>query len=138
MAAEVARQLMSHDSLGAHARDELGINAIIGAKPVQAAVASGAALPLAAGMVVPERLMLVVLAATSLLYLMLLGVISAKVGGAPVARAATRVVAWGALGLLVTASVGALFGIAAKVDLWRRHLRRAFGGKPSDPRRRLD
>ena len=119
LAAEVARQLMSHDSLGAHARDELGITAIVSAKPVQAALASaasfavGAALPLATVMLAPERLMVAAVAATSLVFLSSLGAISAKVGGAPVARAAMRVVGWGALALTVTAGVGAIFGGAA-------------------------
>ena len=119
LAAEVARQLMSHDSLGAHARDELGITAIVSAKPVQAALASaasfavGAALPLATVMLAPERLIVTAVAATSLVFLASLGVISAKVGGAPVARATMRVVGWGALALAVTAGVGAIFGGAA-------------------------
>ena len=116
LAAEVARQLMSHDSLGAHARDELGITAIVSAKPVQAALASaasfavGAALPLVTVILAPERLMVAAVAATSLVFLTSLGAISAKVGGAPVARAAVRVVGWGALALTVTAGVGAIFG----------------------------
>ena len=116
LAAEVARQLMSHDSLGAHARDELGITAIVSAKPVQAALASaasfavGAALPLVTVILAPERLMVAAVAATSLVFLTSLGAISAKVGGAPVARATVRVVGWGALALAVTAGVGAVFG----------------------------
>ena len=116
LAAEVARQLMSHDSLGAHARDELGITAIVSAKPVQAALASaasfavGAALPLVTVILAPERLMVAAVAATLLVFLTSLGAISAKVGGAPVARATVRVVGWGALALAVTAGVGAVFG----------------------------
>lgn len=119
LATTVARQLMSHDALGAHARDELGINAIVSAKPVQAALASagsfavGAALPLASVMLTPERFMIASVATTSLLFLTVLGALSAKVGGAPLGRAALRVVGWGALALGVTAGVGALFGAVA-------------------------
>lgn len=116
MAAEVARQLMCHDALGAHARDELGITSIVSARPVQAALASaasfavGAALPLAAVMLTPERYMVVGVAALSLLFLASLGALSARVGGAPVATASIRVVGWGALAMAVTAGVGALIG----------------------------
>ena len=116
MAAEVARQLMAHDALGAHARDELGITSIVSARPVQAALASaasfgvGAALPLATVMLAPERFMTVGVAAMSLLFLTALGALSAKAGGAPVVPASIRVVGWGALAMAVTAGVGALFG----------------------------
>jgi len=119
LATMVARQLMLHDAVGAHARDELGITAIVSAKPVQAALASaasfavGAALPLASVLLTPERFMIVGVAATSLLFLTALGALSAKVGGASVGRAALRVVGWGALALAVTAGVGALFGAVA-------------------------
>lgn len=116
VAAEVARQLMSHDALGAHARDELGITSIVSARPVQAALASaasfavGAALPLAVVMLAPERYLVVGVAAMSLLFLTSLGALSATIGGAPVARACMRVVGWGALAMAVTAGVGAAFG----------------------------
>ena len=115
-AADVARQLTAHDAIGAHARDELGLSSAVAARPVQAAVASaasfavGAALPLAVALLVPERSMLVGVAGMSLLFLAVLGVLSAYAGGAPVARATARVVAWGALAMAATAGVGALFG----------------------------
>jgi VIT1/CCC1 family predicted Fe2+/Mn2+ transporter len=115
-ATDVARQLMAHDALGAHARDELGLSSAVGARPVQAAVASaasfavGAALPLAVALLVPERSVLVGVAGMSLLFLAALGVLSARAGGAPVARATARVVARGALAMGATAGVGALFG----------------------------
>ncbi|MDB5731016.1 MAG: hypothetical protein JWQ03_911 [Variovorax sp.] len=118
LAAEVARELMSHDALGAHARDELGIHAIVSARPVQAALASaasfafGAALPLATVALAPARFIAMGVAAMSLLCLTGLGALSASVGGAPVGRATTRIVVWGAIALAVTASVGAVFGAA--------------------------
>ena len=117
-AADVARQLMGHDALGAHARDELGLSSIVSARPVQAALASaasfavGAALPLAVALLVPERRIVVGVAGLSLLFLGALGLLSAKVGGAPAARATARVVGWGALAMAATAGVGALFGAA--------------------------
>lgn len=119
LATMVARQLMLHDAVGAHARDELGITAIVSANPVQAALASaasfavGAALPLASVLLTPERFMIVGVAATSLLFLTALGALSAKMGGASVGRAALRVVGWGALALAVTAGAGALLGAVA-------------------------
>ena len=93
MAAEVARQLTSHDALGAYARDEPKITSIVSARPVRAALASaasfavGAALPLARFMLTPERFMTVGVAARSLLFLTALGALSAKAGGAPVVPA---------------------------------------------------
>ena len=119
LAGEVARQLMAHDALGAHARDELGLSGTVSAKPVQAALASaasfaaGAVLPLGTVMLTPEPLMVAGVSAMSLLFLTSLGALSAKVGGAPVVRASIRVAGWGALALAVTAGVGALFGGAA-------------------------
>lgn len=119
MAADVARQLTAHDALGTHARDELGLSSVVSARPVQAAMASaasfavGAALPLGVALLVPERSMVLGVAGMSLLFLAALGVMSARVGGAPVARATARVVAWGALAMAATAGVGALFaGVA--------------------------
>lgn len=115
-AADVARQLTTHDALGAHARDELGLSSVVSARPVQAAVASaasfavGAALPLVVALLAPERNMLIGVAGMSLLFLAALGVLSASAGGAPVARATARVVAWGALAMAATAGVGTLFG----------------------------
>lgn len=119
VAAKVATQLMAHDALGAHARDELGISATLGARPLQAALTSaatfsaGAALPLIVVLLVPATLLLWSVAASSLLFLALLGALSAKVGGAPLIVAAARVAFWGALAMALTAGVGALFGVAA-------------------------
>lgn len=116
LAKVVARQLMAHDDLGAHARDELGIHELTSAKPVQAAVTSaltfsaGAALPLLAALVSPVSLVVPVVAGTSLIVLTVLGAISAKAGGAPVFKATLRVVFWGALAMALTAGVGKLVG----------------------------
>lgn len=116
LAAEVARQLMDHDALGAHARDELGINEIVAARPVQAALtsaaafATGAALPLATVALLPLERIIVVLAATALLFLVALGTLAARVGGAPPGRAALRVGFWGAAAMGATALVGSWFG----------------------------
>jgi VIT1/CCC1 family predicted Fe2+/Mn2+ transporter len=119
LAAEVARQLMEHDDLGAHARDELGIHELTSAKPVQAAFTSaltfsvGAALPLLAALVSPVSSVVPIVAGTSLVVLTALGAISAKAGGAPVFKATLRVVFWGALAMALTAGVGKLFGTVA-------------------------
>jgi len=116
LAAQVARQLMTHDALGAHARDELGISATLAARPVQAALTSaatfavGAALPLVAALVSPSAALTPTVAATSLLFLTALGAVGARTGGAPMGRAALRVVFWGALAMAITAGVGKLFG----------------------------
>jgi VIT1/CCC1 family predicted Fe2+/Mn2+ transporter len=115
---EVARQLMEHDDLGAHARDELGINEMTRANPVQAAFTSaltfsaGAALPLLAALISPATLVVPIVAGTSLVVLTALGIISGRAGGAPVIKATLRVVFWGALAMLLTAGVGRLFGTA--------------------------
>jgi vacuolar iron transporter family protein len=117
LAAQVAAQLMKHDALGAHARDELGISSTLQAHPVQASLASaasfaaGAALPLAAALLSPASLLLPIISSSSLVFLVLLGVVSARLGGAPVALAATRVAFWGALAMGITALVGSLFGV---------------------------
>ena len=116
LAKEVARQLMAHDDLGAHARDELGINEMTSANPVQAAFTSaltfsvGAALPLLAALAAPAALVVPLVAGTSLIVLTVLGALSARAGGAPVFRATLRVVFWGALAMALTAGVGKLFG----------------------------
>jgi len=113
---EVARQLMVHDDLGAHARDELGINEMTSANPVQAAFTSaltfsvGASLPLLAALVSPASLVVPLVAGTSLVVLTVLGALSARAGGAPVIRASLRVVFWGALAMALTAGVGKLVG----------------------------
>jgi VIT1/CCC1 family predicted Fe2+/Mn2+ transporter len=114
LAKEVARQLMEHDALGAHARDELGITDLARAKPEQAALASaasfaiGAAVPLLTVFLLPQALMLWGVCATSMICLTALGALAARAGGAPVAGASIRVAALGALALAVTAAVGAL------------------------------
>jgi vacuolar iron transporter family protein len=116
LASQVAHQLTEHDALGAHARDELGISAITTARPVQAAVTSavtfavGAALPLIAALLAPAARVPEVVAGASLVFLTGLGVVAARTGGAPVGRAAARVVFWGALAMAVTAFVGKMFG----------------------------
>lgn len=118
LALQVAEQLMAHDALGAHARDELGVSEIVTAKPVQAALtsaatfAAGAALPLLTALVSPASLLLPSVAATSLLFLTGLGGLAARTGGAPVAKAAVRVAFWGALAMALTAGAGRVFGAA--------------------------
>jgi len=114
LAKQVAQQLMAHDALGAHARDELGISETVRARPIQAAMASagsfavGAAMPLLVTVVVPEASLIDVVSGTSLLFLAFLGGLAAKVGGASMAAGAIRVTFWGALAMAVTAGVGAL------------------------------
>lgn len=115
-ASEVATQLMAHDALGAHARDELGISSLTTARPLQAALASassfaaGAVLPLGLVALVPGRYLIAVVAAGSLVFLALLGALGARAGGAPIAKAVCRVTFWSALSMAVTAGIGALFG----------------------------
>lgn len=112
----VAEQLTAHDALGAHARDELGISVNMSARPVQAALASGAtfsagaALPLLTVLVAPEAGLIPIVFGTSLFSLAGLGLLSGLAGGAPKMRAAFRVTFWGALAMGLTAAVGALFG----------------------------
>lgn len=116
LARQVADQLMAHDALAAHARDELGISDLTTARPVQAAFASagtfaiGAALPLVTALVTPRTALIPVVIITSILLLALLGGFGAHAGGAPVMKAALRVTFWGALAMALTAGVGALFG----------------------------
>lgn len=116
LAQQVARELMAHDALGAHARDELGIVAALRARPIQAALTSaltfavGAALPLAIVLLVPERRLVFAVAGTSLLCLGGLGALAARVGGASPVAGTVRVVFWGALAMAITAGIGALFG----------------------------
>jgi vacuolar iron transporter family protein len=119
LASQVATQLMQHDALGAHAREELGISDSIKANPLQAAFASaasfavGAALPMLVILVVPSSLLSWAVASGSLVFLALLGALAARVGGASIAKAALRVTFWGALAMAITAGVGALFGVSA-------------------------
>jgi vacuolar iron transporter family protein len=116
LAVQVARQLMAHDALGAHARDELGISETLSARPVQAAFTSaatfsvGAAMPLLAALVAPPALLMPLVAGTSLCFLVVLGALGARTGGAPVWPAALRVAFWGALAMGLTAGVGKLVG----------------------------
>jgi vacuolar iron transporter family protein len=116
LAQQVAGQLMAHDALGAHARDELGISEAFSARPIQAALASaasfavGAALPLAVTALAPAQNLMAWVSATSLLFLAVLGVVAARVGGAPVLAGAWRVTFWGALAMGITAGIGSLFG----------------------------
>lgn len=116
LAKQVARQLMAHDALGAHARDELGISATFRARPIQAALASaasfvaGAALPLAVTAIAPAAILIPIVSGSSLLFLALLGGLAARAGGAGVMLGAMRVTFWGALAMALTSAVGALFG----------------------------
>jgi VIT1/CCC1 family predicted Fe2+/Mn2+ transporter len=116
LATQVAQQLMAHDALGAHARDELGISDTVTARPVQAGLTSaatfavGAALPLLTALVAPMPEVVPVVGVTSLLCLVALGALSARTGGAPVLKAALRVAFWGVLAMGITALVGRLFG----------------------------
>ena len=118
LAAQVAEQLMAHDALEAHARDELGISDISRAQPVRAAVASagsfslGAFVPVVLVWLVPGRLLAPILVSASLVLLALLGAVAARAGGAPPRRAALRVLVWGGLAMAVTYGVGALVGTA--------------------------
>jgi vacuolar iron transporter family protein len=116
LAKQVADQLMAHDAIGAHARDELGISENFTARPIQAALASagsfavGAVMPLLTAALVPETALIPVVSGTSLVFLALLGGLAARVGGARVTVGAMRVTLWGALAMGLTAGVGALFG----------------------------
>ena len=116
LAGQVAQQLMARDALGAHARDELGISEINTARPVQAAMtsaatfAAGAAMPLLAVVVAPISWLVLVVSATSLGFLAVLGAIGAGAGGANVIRATARVTFWGAFAMALTAGIGKLFG----------------------------
>ena len=118
LAKKVSEQLMAHDALGAHARDEIGISESVSARPVQAAFSSagtfivGAALPLMMAWAVPESQLIPVVAASSLVFLALLGGIAARAGGAPITVGAIRVTFWGALAMALTAGVGRIFGVA--------------------------
>jgi vacuolar iron transporter family protein len=116
LAKRVAEELMAHDALGAHARDELGINETFRARPIQAALASaasfavGAAMPIFVTTMAPPAALIPLVSLTSLAFLALLGGLAARVGGAGVTVGAIRVTFWGALAMAVTAGVGWLFG----------------------------
>ncbi len=119
LADRVAAQLMAHDALGAHARDELGFSAATAARPTQAAFASaasfsvGALLPIAVVASVASAHLIVWVSVCSLVFLAGLGAISAQAGGARIGAGAWRVVFWGASAMAVTAGAGALFGAVA-------------------------
>src|ERR1039458_8607614 len=119
LAKQVAGQLMAHDALGAHARDELGISAALRARPIQASLASagsfavGAGLPLGVTALASDAGLIPLVSGTSLLFLALLGGLAAHAGGARMTQGAIRVTFWGALAMAATAGVGALFGTAA-------------------------
>ena len=119
LALNVAGQLMAHDALAAHGRDELGISDTLAAKPVQAAIASagtfaaGAALPLLMVFLLPGAALMWGLAISSIFFLALLGMLAARTGGAPLLASVLRVSFWGALAMGLTAGVGAIFGVAA-------------------------
>jgi VIT1/CCC1 family predicted Fe2+/Mn2+ transporter len=116
LARKVAEQLMAHDALGAHARDELGLSKTLRARPIQAALASaasfavGAAMPVAVTAMVAEAHLIYILSGSSLLFLAVLGGLAARAGGASVTVGAIRVTFWGALAMGITAGVGAMFG----------------------------
>jgi|ERR1035441_1408915 VIT1/CCC1 family predicted Fe2+/Mn2+ transporter len=116
LAKQVANELMAHDAIGAHARDELGISENFRARPIQAALASagsfavGAALPLLVTALAPPAGFIPLVSGTSLLFLALLGGLAARAGGAGVTIGAIRVTFWGALAMALTAGVGWLFG----------------------------
>ena len=116
LAAQVAAQLMEHDALGSHARDELGLTAGAAARPLQAALASagsfsvGAILPLSVAVLAPQRYLMFAVVFASLLCLLILGGWSAKVGGADMRTGALRVAFWSALAMGITTLVGAIAG----------------------------
>ena len=119
LAEQVADQLMAHDALGAHLRDELGLTDLQRPRPLQAALASavsfafGALLPLAAALLAPTERVSWVVAIASLVSLTILGAVAARAGGAPMAKGAVRVLFWGALAMALAAFVGSRFGVAA-------------------------
>ena len=119
LAVQVAEQLTAKDALAAHARDELGLSDLTRARPIQAALSSaaafavGAAPPLLLVLVLPLAILTPVVMGVSLVLLIGLGSLAARLGGAPVARGAARVAFWGAVAMAATALVGRLFGTVA-------------------------
>ncbi|MCG6890921.1 MAG: VIT family protein [Gammaproteobacteria bacterium] len=119
LAKQVAEKLMAHDALGAHARDEIGISQTVSAQPIQAAFSSaatftvGAALPLLVAWIVPTAQIIVLVAASSLAFLALLGGLAAGAGGAAISVGVIRVTFWGAMAMALTAGVGRVFGVVA-------------------------
>ena len=119
LATQVAEQLMAHDPLAAHARDELGLSDTLRARPLQAALSSavsflvGAALPVITVLLSPVEWIVTAVALASLLFLAMLGAAAAHAGGASMLMGSARVTAWGALAMAATAAVGSLFGVVA-------------------------
>ena len=119
LALEVAKQLTAHDALEAHARDELGINEITQAKPLEAALASGAAfvfggaLPLLVGFLAPLKSMVIAQYIAAMLFLIVLGITAAKIGGSNVWKAVLRITFWGTIAMGITAFIGSYFGVSA-------------------------
>ena len=119
LAQQVAQALMEHDALGAHARDEIGISEVQATRPLQAAWSSataftvGAALPLVVASTNSGSRQIAVVAASSLVFLALLGGVAARAGGASVTKGAARVTFWGVLAMTLTAMVGRFFGVVA-------------------------
>jgi len=118
LARQVAEQLMAHDAIGAHARDELGITEVLSARPIQAALASsasfaiGAALPLLVAAMAPPVSLIALVGTGSLIFLALLGAVAARIGGANALAGTLRMTFWGTLAMGVTAGAGALFRVA--------------------------
>jgi VIT1/CCC1 family predicted Fe2+/Mn2+ transporter len=116
LAKQVAEQLMAHDALGTHARDELGISDNLLARPTQAALASaasfavGSAMPLLVTALAPPARLILLVAGSSLAFLALLGALAARAGGSGMVRGSARVTFWGALAMGLTAGIGSLFG----------------------------
>jgi VIT1/CCC1 family predicted Fe2+/Mn2+ transporter len=116
LAREVAKQLMDHDALAAHARDELGISDVMSARPLQAAIFSGisfsigAALPLSVAWFSAGSTLIPFIAVSSLIFLLVLGAVAARAGGAGILKGSLRVLFWGAIAMAATALVGRLFG----------------------------
>ena len=116
LAVQVAEQLMTHDALGAHARDELGIHEMTRVRPIQAAVTSaaafavGAAPPALLAALLPAGALRLGVVGVTLGLLLLLGGVAARLGGASLVRGALRVAFWGAVAMGCTAAVGHLFG----------------------------
>lgn len=119
LARQVAEELMAHDALGAHARDEIGISENSSAQPIQAALYSagtftvGAGFPLLIAWTVPESKIITLVAVSSLVFLAVLGGLAARAGGAAILVGAVRVTFWGALAMVLTAGVGRIFGVVA-------------------------
>jgi VIT1/CCC1 family predicted Fe2+/Mn2+ transporter len=118
LARQVAQELMAHDALAAHARDEIGITDALAARPMQAALASaaaftaGASLPIALAVAAPRSVLEVVMTAGTLAGLTALGGLAARLGGAPIGRGMVRALLWATVALALSAGVGKLFGVA--------------------------